>query len=65
MQTLIRSDQDRAADPRRPYRPRRRLWTLLHAQALLASPAAEAGSASPAEDDYQRLAAAHAGATRG
>lgn len=35
----------------------RQLWTLLHAQALLAGPAAGAGSASAAEDDYRRFAA--------
>lgn len=40
------------------------LWALLHAQALLAGPA-DAGSASSAEDDYQRLAAAHSGGYQG
>jgi hypothetical protein len=35
----------------------RQLWTLLHAQALLAGPAAGAGGAAAAEDDYRRFAA--------
>jgi len=35
----------------------RQLWTLLHAQALLAGPAAGAGSVNAAEDDYRRFAA--------
>ena len=34
-----------------------RLWTLLHAQALLRGPAGGAGDALTAEDDHWRLAA--------
>ena len=34
-----------------------RLWTLLHAQALLRGPAGGAGDALTAEDDHRRLAA--------
>lgn len=34
-----------------------RLWTLLHAQALLRGPAGGAGDALAAEDDHWRLAA--------
>lgn len=34
-----------------------RLWTLLHAQALLQGPAGDAGDALTAEDDHWRLAA--------
>ena len=34
-----------------------RLWTLLHAQALLRGPAGGAGDALNAEDDHWRLAA--------
>jgi hypothetical protein len=33
------------------------LWTLLHAQTLLAGPAAGAGGVTAAEDDYRRFAA--------
>jgi hypothetical protein len=54
MQTTTSRDQNRTADPRRRGQW---LWTLLHAPALLAGPAGADG-ASPAEDDYQRLAAA-------
>jgi hypothetical protein len=63
MHTSISSSQT----PARLARLRRRsqrLWALLHAQALLAGPAA-AGSAGSAEDDYRRLAGTHSGGYQG
>jgi hypothetical protein len=64
MQTAISMDENpaRIAGLRRKGQ---RLWTLLHAQALLAGPAAAAGSVIPAEDDYRRLAGTHSGGYQG
>lgn len=41
-----------------------RLWTLLHAQALLRGTIGAPGGASCVEDDRQRLAARRTGASR-
>jgi hypothetical protein len=54
MLTSIRDNQVPATDPRRRGQW---LWTLLHAQALLAGPADGA-----AENDYPRLTTARDGA---
>ena len=52
---ILGNRQIRAAEPRRAGQW---VWTLVHAQSLLAGPAAGADGASLAEDDYQRFAAA-------
>jgi hypothetical protein len=43
--------------PRRSRRAALRLWTLVHAQALLRGPAGGTGDVTFIEDDHRRLAA--------
>lgn len=52
-------------NPASPGRISQQLWTLLHAQLLLAGPAAGVRGAIAAEDDYQRFTRARSGGYQG